>query len=63
VLRNAGFQGVDVYGCKIPRKSLARLIQRTAQDGVELLLKLFLRLYMPSQPIILSSVLGACAKK
>ena len=63
VLRNAGFQGVDVYGCKIPRKSLARLIQRTAQDGVELLLKLFLRLYMPSQPVILSSVLGACAKK
>ena len=63
VLRNSGFADVAVYGCKIPRKSLARLIQRTAQDGVELFLGLLLRLYVPSRPIILASVLGACGTK
>ena len=63
VLRNSGFTDVVVYGCKIPRKSFACFIQRTAQDGVELVLGLLLRLYMPSQPIILASVLGACATK
>jgi cyclopropane fatty-acyl-phospholipid synthase-like methyltransferase len=63
VLRSSGFADVVVYGCKIPRKSLARVIQRAAQDGVELLLRLVLRLYMPSQPIILASTLGACATK
>jgi cyclopropane fatty-acyl-phospholipid synthase-like methyltransferase len=63
VLRNSGFADITIYGCKIPRKSLARLIQRTAQDGVELLLTLLLRLYGPSRPTILASLLGACATK
>jgi 2-polyprenyl-3-methyl-5-hydroxy-6-metoxy-1,4-benzoquinol methylase len=63
VLRTAGFSDVSVYGCKIMRKSLARFVQRTAQDTVELFLGLLLRLYIPSQPIILASLLGACATK
>jgi 2-polyprenyl-3-methyl-5-hydroxy-6-metoxy-1,4-benzoquinol methylase len=63
VLRSAGFSEVSVYGCKILRKSLARIVQRTAQDTVELFLGLLLRLYMPTQPIVLASLLGACATK
>ncbi len=63
VLLSAGFSEVSVYGCKILRKSLTRLMQRTAQDVVELFLGLLLRLYIPSQPIILASLLGACATK
>jgi 2-polyprenyl-3-methyl-5-hydroxy-6-metoxy-1,4-benzoquinol methylase len=63
VLRNAGFSEVSVYECKTPAKSPARFVQRGAQDVVEALMKLALRVYMPSQPIILTSLLGACAQK
>jgi 2-polyprenyl-3-methyl-5-hydroxy-6-metoxy-1,4-benzoquinol methylase len=63
VLRNSGFQEVTVYGCKVPRNDAARLLQRTAQDAVELIAALFLRLYLPRQPISLATALGACATK
>jgi SAM-dependent methyltransferase len=63
VLQNSGFSNVSVYGCKIPRKSLARTVQRAAQDTVEFFLGLTVRLYRPGDPLILSSILGACATK
>ncbi len=63
VLENCGFSSVAVYGCRIPRKSLGRLLQRTAQDTVESILGLMVRLYRPADPLILSSILGACATK
>jgi len=63
VLRNAGLREVSIYPCKVPRSSLARFIQRTAQDSVEFCVSSLLKLYMPRQPLILSSLLGACASK
>lgn len=63
VLQNSGFSNVSVYGCKIPRKSLARTVQRVAQDTVEFFLGLTVRLYRPDDPLILSSILGACATR
>lgn len=63
VLRNAGFQDVTVYGCRMPRTNPARLLQRTAQDLVELAAGLLLRLYLPRQPVNLATALGACATK
>jgi len=52
-------------GCRILRKTLARLAQRTAQDAVELFPGLLFRLYMPmpSKPITMASLQGACATK
>ena len=61
VLRTAGFANVSVYPCKISRSSLTRVLQRASQDTVELVASTLLRLYMPRQPLVLSSVLGACA--
>ena len=63
VLENSGFSGVSVYGCKIPRKSLTRFVQRTAQDTLELLLGMMVRLYKPHDRLILASILGACGTK
>ncbi len=63
VLRNAGFREVTVYGCRMPRRNPLRLIQRTAQDIVELLAALRLRLFLPRQPVNLATALGACATK
>lgn len=63
VLRNAGFQQVTVYGCRTPRTNALRLVQRTAQDIVELLGALRLRLYLPKQAVTLATALGACANK
>jgi 2-polyprenyl-3-methyl-5-hydroxy-6-metoxy-1,4-benzoquinol methylase len=63
VLQNSGFTDVAVYGCKIPRKSLVRTLQRAAQDGVEFVASLVVRLYRPRDPLILASILGACATK
>ncbi|HUI83286.1 MAG TPA: class I SAM-dependent methyltransferase [Candidatus Binatia bacterium] len=63
VLRSAGFDEVTIYGCRIPRKNPARLIQRTAQDLMELLAAVRLRLYLPKQPLNLALTLGACAMK
>ncbi len=63
VILSAGFSGVTVYGCKIPRESVARTVQRAAQDAVEILLGVVVRLYMPTKPSILTSILGACATK
>ncbi len=63
VLQNSGFVNVSVYGCKVPRKSLARTVQRAAQDTVEFFLGLMVRLYRPGDPMVLSSILGACATK
>ncbi len=63
VLRNSGFRDVTVYGCRTPRKNLARLVQRTAQDAVELFSGLRLRLYLPHQPTNLAIALGACGSK
>jgi cyclopropane fatty-acyl-phospholipid synthase-like methyltransferase len=63
VLQNSGFSNVAVYGCKIPRKSLPRLVQRAAQDTVEFLFSSLVRLYRPGDSMILSSMLGACATK
>ncbi|MGB8772017.1 MAG: hypothetical protein WCC92_20565, partial [Candidatus Korobacteraceae bacterium] len=63
VLRSSGFQNVTVYGCRMPRKDLARFIQRAAQDAVELLSGLLLRLYLPHQPTNLATALGACGTK
>jgi 2-polyprenyl-3-methyl-5-hydroxy-6-metoxy-1,4-benzoquinol methylase len=63
VLRNAGFREVTVYGCRMPRKNPLRLIQRTAQDIVELLTALRLRLFLPRQEVNLATALGACATK
>ena len=50
-------------GCRILRKTLARLAQRTAQDAVEFFLGLLFRLYMPSRPITMASLQGARATK
>lgn len=63
VLRNAGFREITVYGCRTPRKTPLRLVQRTAQDIVELLAALRLRLFLPRQPVNLATALGACATK
>ena len=63
VLRNSGFQDVMVYGCRIPRRNPLRLIQRAAQDAVELFSGLRLRLYLPRQPTNLATALGACGTK
>ena len=63
VLQNCGFSNVTIYGCRIPRKSLGRWLQRTAQDTIELVLGLMVRLYRPGDSLILSSILGACATK
>lgn len=63
VLRNAGFSEVKLYGCRVPRKTPLRLMQRTAQDVVELLAALRLRLFLPQQPVNLAATLGACAAK
>lgn len=63
VMLNAGFPSVCLYGCKIPRESTLRSIQRAGQDIVEMLLGLLVRLYMPTKPSILTSILGACATK
>lgn len=63
VLRQAGFSQVLVYGCRTPRKSLGRLLQRTAQDTLELFAAALVRLYRPSDRLILASILGACATK
>lgn len=61
ILRTAGFANVSVYPCRVPRVSFARVWQRAGQDAVELIAGLLLRLYMPREPVMLSSVLGACA--
>ena len=63
VLRNSGFQDVMVYGCRTPRRNPLRLIQRAAQDAVELFSGLRLRLYLPRQPTNLATALGACGTK
>ena len=60
---SAGFSDVCLYGCKVPRESVARGIQRAGQDMVEMLLGLIVRLYMPTKPSILTSILAACATK
>ena len=61
ILRTAGFANVSVYPCRVPRISFTRVLQRASQDAVELVAALLLRLYMPREPVLLSSVLGACA--
>jgi SAM-dependent methyltransferase len=61
ILRTTGFENVTVYPCKVPRTSVARVVQRASQDTLEFLAATLLKLYMPRQPVILSSVLGACA--
>jgi len=63
VMLSAGFSAVDIYGCHVPRESLARAVQRAGQDAVEMLLGMVVRLYMPTKPSILTSILGACATK
>ena len=63
VMLSAGFSDVCLYGCKVPRESVARGIQRAGQDMVEMLLGLIVRLYMPTKPSILTSILAACATK
>lgn len=63
VLRNSGFQDVAVYGCRTPRRNPLRLVQRAAQDAVELFSGLRLRLYLPHQPTNLATALGACGTK
>ncbi len=63
VLENSGFFQVSVYGCKVPRKSFSRFVQRTAQDTLELLLGTMVRMYKPNDRLILASVLGACGTK
>ncbi len=63
VLRNAGFREVTVYGCRMPRKNPLRLMQRTAQDIVELFAAVRLRLFLPRQAVNLAAALGACATK
>jgi cyclopropane fatty-acyl-phospholipid synthase-like methyltransferase len=61
ILRTAGFENVTVYPCKVPRISVARAVQRVLQDSLEYFAAMLLKLYMPRQRVILSSVLGACA--
>jgi cyclopropane fatty-acyl-phospholipid synthase-like methyltransferase len=63
VMQNSGFSQVSIYGCKVPRKNLGRVVQRAAQDTVEFFLSLAVRLYRPGDPLILASILGACATK
>jgi len=63
VMLNAGFSEVSLYGCKVPWESPLRSIQRAGQNVVEMLLGLIVRLYMPTKPSILTSILGACATK
>ncbi len=63
VLRNAGFENVAVYGCRMPRSNPARFIQRTLQDSVELLAGLLLRIYLPPVRVNLAIAIGACATK
>jgi 2-polyprenyl-3-methyl-5-hydroxy-6-metoxy-1,4-benzoquinol methylase len=63
VLRDAGFENVTIYGCRMPRSNPARFIQRTLQDGVELLAGLLLRIYLPSVSVNLATAIGACATK
>ena len=63
VMLNAGFADICVYPCKVPRESVIRTIQRAGQDSVEMLLGFVLRLYMPTKPSILTSILGACGTK
>ncbi len=63
VMQNSGFLDVSIYGCRVPRKSLGRFVQRTAQDTVEFVLGLLVRLYRPGDPMMLASILGACATK
>ncbi|MFZ0315045.1 MAG: class I SAM-dependent methyltransferase [Candidatus Korobacteraceae bacterium] len=63
VLRNAGFREVTVYGCRMPRKNPLRLLQRSAQDVVELVAALRLRLFLPRQAVCLAAALGASATK
>ncbi len=63
VLRNAGFRDVNIYGCKMPRATPRRFVQRTLQDIVELFAILRLRVYLPGQAVNLATTLGACASK
>jgi 2-polyprenyl-3-methyl-5-hydroxy-6-metoxy-1,4-benzoquinol methylase len=63
VMQNSGFSAVSIYGCKVPRKSAGRFVQRTVQDTIEFVLGLMVRAYRPGDPLILSSLLGACATK
>jgi 2-polyprenyl-3-methyl-5-hydroxy-6-metoxy-1,4-benzoquinol methylase len=63
VLRNAGFRDVTVYGCRMPRKNLPRFIQRTAQDAIELVAALGLRVFLPRQYVNLATALGGCGTK
>jgi 2-polyprenyl-3-methyl-5-hydroxy-6-metoxy-1,4-benzoquinol methylase len=63
VLQNTGFSQVAIYPCRIPRKTLGRVMQRAAQDMIELLMGLAVRLYKPGDRLVLSSNLGACATK
>ncbi len=63
VMLSAGFSDICLYGCKVPRESIVRSVQRAGQDLVETLLALVVRLYMPTKPSILTSILAACATK
>ena len=63
VLRDAGFEKLTVYGCRMPRSSPVRLVQRTFQDAVELLGGLVLRIYLPSMGVNLATAIAACATK
>lgn len=63
VLRNSGFREVTIYGCRTIRKNPARLIQRAAQDFVEWVAALRLRLFLPQHPVNMATALGACAVK
>jgi 2-polyprenyl-3-methyl-5-hydroxy-6-metoxy-1,4-benzoquinol methylase len=61
VLRTAGFSSVQIYPCKVHPTSPARALQRLLQEITEMVTAVMLRIYMPRQPVILASVLGACA--
>ena len=63
VLRNAGFEHVTVYGCRMPRSNPARFVQRALQDAVEFLAALRLRIFLPRQSVNLATAIGACATK
>ena len=62
-LRSAGFSEVSVFGIRIARNSVSKIIQSAAQATVNLLLRLMIRVYLPTQRQLLHIAICGVARK
>jgi len=62
-LRSAGFSDVSIFGIRTARNSFLKLVQYSVQSVVNLLLKLMIKIYLPTKRQILNVSICGVARK